>query len=50
MQEESNRMNRIISDLLSLSKIEIDMYKELVDEVNIIDQINTAKNAPEHRA
>jgi len=50
MQEESNRMNRIISDLLSLSKIEIDMYKELVDEVNIIDQINTAKNALEHRA
>ena len=44
MQEESNRMNRIISDLLSLSKIEIDMYKELVDEVNITDQINTAKN------
>ena len=43
-------MNRIISDLLSLSKIEIDMYKELVDEVNIIDQINTAKNALEHRA
>ena len=26
------------------------MYKELVDEVNIIDQINTAKNALEHRA
>ena len=50
MQEESNRMNRIISDLLSLSKIEIDMYKELVDEVNIIDQINTAKNTLEHRA
>ena len=50
MQEESNRMNRIISDLLSLSKIEIDMYKELVDEVNITDQINTAKNALEHRA
>ena len=50
MQEESNRMNRIISDLLSLSKIEIDMYKELVDEVNVIDQINIAKNALEHRA
>ncbi|MEL0185529.1 MAG: ATP-binding protein [Hyphomicrobiales bacterium] len=47
MKEESNRMDRIISDLLSLSKIEINMYAELDEK---IDQIKTAKDALDLRA
>lgn len=50
MEEEANRMNRIISDLLSLSKIQINVYGELPDKINIIDQVIVAKNALELRA
>lgn len=50
MKEESNRMDRIISDLLSLSKIEINMYAELDEKINLTDQIETAKDAFDLRA
>ena len=50
MEEEANRMNRIISDLLSLSKIEINEFIEPQNKINIIEQILLAKNALELRA
>ena len=50
MSEEANRMDRIISDLLSLSKIEINEFIEPQTEINLMEPILLAKNALELRA
>jgi two-component system phosphate regulon sensor histidine kinase PhoR len=50
MSEEANRMDRIISDLLSLSKIEMNEFIEPQTEINLMEPILLAKNALELRA
>ena len=50
MSEEANRMDRIISDLLSLSKIEINEFIEPQTKINLMEPILLAKNALELRA
>ena len=47
MQEEANRMSRIVSDLLSLSKIEINLHSKPKEKINITDQIKIAIDALE---
>lgn len=47
MQEETNRMSRIVSDLLSLSKIEINLYSRPKEKINIINEVKTAIDALE---
>lgn len=47
MQEESNRMSRIVSDLLSLSKIEIDLYSKPKEKINIVNELKVAIDALE---
>ncbi|MDG2186984.1 MAG: ATP-binding protein [Hyphomicrobiales bacterium] len=50
MEEESNRMTRLLADLLSLSKLEINMHSQPNDKINLIDQVNVAKDALDLRA
>tara|TARA_E500000075_G_C6986765_1_gene320285 strand:+ start:1212 stop:2210 length:999 start_codon:yes stop_codon:yes gene_type:complete len=47
MQEETNRMSRIVSDLLSLSKIEINLYSRPKEKINIINEVKIAIDALE---
>lgn len=47
MQEEANRMSRIVSDLLSLSKIEINLYSRPKEKINIINEVKIAIDALE---
>ena len=47
MQEEANRMSRIVSDLLSLSKIEINLYSKPKEKINIINEVKIAIDALE---
>ena len=49
MQDEANRMSRILDDLLSLSKLEINAYIKPVDEINILENLNIVLSTMEIR-
>lgn len=50
MQEEAERMQRLISDLLSLSKIEVEEYLPPTDKVELPDLLRTVVDNLAHRA
>ena len=49
MQDEANRMSRILDDLLSLSKLEINAYIKPVDEIDILENLNIVLSTMEIR-
>jgi len=49
MQDEANRMSRILDDLLSLSKLEINAYIKPTNEINILENLNIVLSTMEIR-
>jgi two-component system, OmpR family, phosphate regulon sensor histidine kinase PhoR len=49
IQDESNRMSRILDDLLSLSKLEINAYIKPVNEIDILENLNIVLSTMEIR-
>ncbi len=49
MQDEANRMSRILDDLLSLSKLEINAYIKPIDEIDVLENLNIVLSTMEIR-